>query len=830
VTVNADGTRTLTVQGQWTWPSRTSDCNLDRAGAGFAVAWQDPAQPGNSVVTLNGANIAVGAGSAGVLNPADDLVHATPPGTDSASTSLWRSGCGTFATPPGYNTGTWGPISHTYPVSYTGAITICPLFYDVEGSPSGGPSSASQIIAGATSHNADNSAQDNAATPQGNQCPPTTIKSAPSLSLSAPSGNLGGGSAATATLSGGYAPTGTLSFAVYGPGDATCTSAPVFTGSATVSGAGAYSPANFTPTQVGTYRWVASYGGDAANQSASTNCSDAPETVGKVTPSVSLGAPSGALGTVAAATATVSGYAPSGTLSFAAYGAGDPTCTSAPVFSGTAPVSGNGVYQSPSFTTTQVGTYQWVVSYAGDTANLAVSTNCGDAPEIAGKLTPAVSVSAPAATVGGADAATGTLSGGYAPSGTLSFAVYGPGDSHCSAAPVYAGSTSVSGDGAYQSPSFSPSQAGTYQWVASYAGDASNHSASTNCGDAPQTVSKRSPSISLSAPAGTAGSASAATATLSGGQAPTGTLSFAIHGPGDSSCSAAPVYTGSAPVSGDGHYQSPSFTPSQAGTYQWVASYAGDGSNQAASTNCGAAPETVTAAPTPDPQVTTTQPMAPPAPLDLGAPPLGLSALPLGPTAPAVEPVLGRSVALARTAGTVLVNVPGSHSTRPLGPGESVPVGTTIDARAGVVLLASARDTANDPQFATAGGGVFSVEQGSSSGMTELVLRTHKLAQLCAVTHVSHHAARHHVAAAARVGRKRPTHKVVNLLWTNDNHGQFSTRGQESVALVRGTSWATAETCDGTLTGVVYGQVVVHDHHSGRVVVLNAGQTYLARR
>lgn len=619
VVVNGDGSRTVTVHGQWTWPSQTSDCNLSRAGAGFAVAWGDPAQAGNSVATLNGSNVAVGAASASLLNPADDLVHATPPGTDSTSTSLWRSGCGTFATPPGYNTGTWGPTSHTYPVSYTGAIALCPLFYDVQGTASGGPSSASQILAGGTGHNADNSAQDNAATAAGNECPAATLKSAPSVSSSPSSSVVGTASSAAAALSGGYVPSGTVSFAVYGPGDATCSTAPVFTGSV--------------------------------------------------------------------------------------------------------PGNGNGNYTSPSFTAGQTGTYQWVVSYSGD---------------------------------------------------------------------------------------------------------ASNQSASSTCGAAPETVGKAAPSVSLSAPSSaTVGDSGSAKATLTGGSAPGGTMSFAVYGPGDANCSAVPVLTASAAVSGDGDYASPGFTPTQAGTYRWVVSYSGDGANQAASSSCGAANETVSPATSPPPP-------AGPQPLDLTAPPAVLTSLPLAPPVPTVKPVLGESVALAPTAGTVLVNVPGSHGARPLGAGESLPVGTTVDARNGVVLLASARDANGDPQFATAGGGIFQVLQTHASGMTQLVLTTHKLAQLCAANPRPRHATRrwahHKLAIAARTARKRPNRKVVNLLWSNDNHGQFSTRGQESVALVRGTSWVTAETCDGTLTGVLHGQVVVHDHHAGRVVVLNAGQSYLARR
>lgn len=78
------------------------------------------------------------------------------------------------------------------------------------------------------------------------------------------------------------------------------------------------------------------------------------------------------------------------------------------------------------------------------------------------------------------------------------------------------------------------------------------------------------------------------TATLSGGNAPTGTLAFNVYGPGDTSC-ATSLRTLTATVSGDGTY-----TPAGgfranngAGTYRWIASYSGDVNNNAISGKCG---------------------------------------------------------------------------------------------------------------------------------------------------------------------------------------------------------------------------------------------------
>jgi len=69
------------------------------------------------------------------------------------------------------------------------------------------------------------------------------------------------------TTAGGPAD-GSITFRLYGPSATnTCTAANlVFTSSAIpVSGDGAYSSGNFTPTAVGTYRWIATYTGDSPN-------------------------------------------------------------------------------------------------------------------------------------------------------------------------------------------------------------------------------------------------------------------------------------------------------------------------------------------------------------------------------------------------------------------------------------------------------------------------------------------------------------------------------------------------------------------------------------
>ena len=90
---------------------------------------------------------------------------------------------------------------------------------------------------------------------------------------------LGGAISDTGTLSGGIAPTGTITFNLYGPDNATCAGAAIFTSTVPVSGNGTYSSSSFTPTTAGTYRWIANYSGDANNPGTANACNAPGENV-----------------------------------------------------------------------------------------------------------------------------------------------------------------------------------------------------------------------------------------------------------------------------------------------------------------------------------------------------------------------------------------------------------------------------------------------------------------------------------------------------------------------------------------------------------------------
>jgi len=59
--------------------------------------------------------------------------------------------------------------------------------------------------------------------------------------------------------------------------------------------------------------------------------------------------------------------------------------------------------------------------------------------------------------------------------------------------------------------------------------------------------------------------------------------------------------------------------------------------------------------------------------------------------------------------------------------------------------------------------------------------------------------------------------------------GRFRTRGRYSAATVRGTDYTVTDRCDGTLTTVRRGVVLVRDFRLRRTIRVRAGRSYLAR-
>ena len=433
----------------------------------------------------------------------------------------------------------------------------------------------------------------------------TSVKASPSVSTQASKtdgGVVGTGTTSdTATVSGGDNPTGTITFTLKAPDGTTSTVA-----TDTVTGDGTYKAGPVAITQVGTYTWHAGYSGDSLNNGAVDNGDNESVTSIKASPSVSTQASvtgAGVVGTgTTSDTATVSGGDnPTGTITFTLKAPDGTTSTIA-----TDTVAGDGSYSAGPVSLTEVGTYTWHASYSGDSLNSGAVDN-GDNESVSSvKASPSVSTQASVTGNGvvGTDSTsdTATVTGGDDPTGTIQFSIKAPdGTSSNVGLPV-----TVTGDGTYDSPSsVSLTEVGTYTWHATYSGNGLNNGAADNGNNESVTTGLASPSLSTQASVtgnGVVGTDSTSdTATVTGGDDPTGTIQFSIKAPdGTSSNVGLPVT-----VTGDGTYDSPSSVPlTEVGTYTWHATYSGDSLNDGASDNSDN--ESVTSIPA-SPSITTVQ-------------------------------------------------------------------------------------------------------------------------------------------------------------------------------------------------------------------------------
>ncbi len=202
---------------------------------------------------------------------------------------------------------------------------------------------------------------------------------------------------------------------------------------------------------------------------------------------------------------------------------------------------------------------------------------------------------------------TAVLSGGYHETGTITFTLVAPGGS-----PVDTETVTVNGDGTYTTPrgyTLSPSSAtGTYQWVVVYNGDPNNNGVTSLLGSEPVSVQAASLTIATT-PGGSVtigcGTNLTDSATLSGGNNPTGTITFYLFAPGvtPNGADSNNVYSDSVTVAGDGTYTTSmgnnpgGSAPTAAGTYQWVAVYSGDSENAGVTSPFGSEPESAAASP-----------------------------------------------------------------------------------------------------------------------------------------------------------------------------------------------------------------------------------------
>jgi hypothetical protein len=255
-------------------------------------------------------------------------------------------------------------------------------------------------------------------------------------------------------------------------------------------------------------------------------------------------------------------------------------------------IGGNGDY---SFGREGYPTDPYPVDYTVDCASTTIGTTADPT------ATP-VGVSE---TVGDSATLGDTNTGAQAPTGSIDFALYS--DSGCTAAVAgVSGSGTISTSSPYTasySTSWDPANAGTYYWQATYPGDANNDGVTSACTSETLAVDPVSETATTWASPSTAtldSSTQVSDTAFFPGDAPTGSVIFSLYSAADCP-SGTPLLTTTGGIDPfiTGYYSqgtSVPWTPLLAGTYDWIASYAGDGNNSGFTTSCGDPNEEITVA------------------------------------------------------------------------------------------------------------------------------------------------------------------------------------------------------------------------------------------
>src|SRR5438128_1644486 len=398
-------------------------------------------------------------------------------------------------------------------------------------------------------------------------------------------------------------------------------------GPVSVSGDGEYAtPQGASPTQAGTYYWVAAYSGDSNNKEAKSGCADEPVVIGQASPAITT-TQDPAAGTVGetfkdeAKLSGLFGAHPTGTISWKLYS--NKSCDASEgglvASDGPVSVSGDGEYATAhTASPTQACNYYCVAAYSGDSNNKEAKSGCADEPVVIGQASPAIPTTH--------DPAAGTAGDtflslhdalpifGAHPTGTISWKLYSNKSCEASEGGLVAsdGPVSVSGDGEYATPQgASPTQAGTYYWVAARSEERRVGKDKSARADEPDVNGQASPAIKTThdTAAGTVGETAKDGVKLGGvfGAQPWGTMSWKLYS--NKSCDASEgglvASDGPVSVSGDGEYATPQgASPTQAGTYYWVAAYSGDANNKEPKNCCADEPAVIGQA---SPAITTTQ-------------------------------------------------------------------------------------------------------------------------------------------------------------------------------------------------------------------------------
>jgi hypothetical protein len=180
------------------------------------------------------------------------------------------------------------------------------------------------------------------------------------------------------------------------------------------------------------------------------------------------------------------------------------------------------------------------------------------------------------------------------------------------------------------------------------------------------------------------------------------------------------------------------------------------------------------------------------------------------------EPVSGEvTVALPPTAGARASIFKGRRFI-PLREARQVPMGTIFNTKKGRVRIATATLTRAKAQAGSFFAGLFQVlQRRSQKSLTEAKMVGSNFKSCRRPTGKNR----------ARIAKKKKINKKVIRTLRANVKGKFRTRGRFAAATVRGTIWSMRDRCDGTLTKVTRGTVVVRDLRARRNIVVRTGKS-----
>ena len=154
--------------------------------------------------------------------------------------------------------------------------------------------------------------------------------------------------------------------------------------------------------------------------------------------------------------------------------------------------------------------------------------------------------------------------------------------------------------------------------------------------------------------------------------------------------------------------------------------------------------------------------------------------------ATAAAPKLGRTAVIRPTAGAVLVKRKGTRRFVTISREQTIAMGSTVDLSRGAATLTTAKSSSGGTQSGGFRGGAFVVDQPGGKPLTTLSL-VDGGSRPCRGTP---RAGATGVFARAAL---RPRRALFGRA-----HGQFESRGRNSSATIRGTTWITEDLCSGS--------------------------------